>query len=592
MLNQLPNEIVIHVLLYLSKSDLLECITVTRSVFGLVIPILYRHVSSTDPSRVSPGVRYLCSNPAVAQYVHSLHLRVERGCQDVEKLPLLPHVLTNLRELHINADYELTAVNTNTAPECQRTLQCLTVRERGISFAAGLLQSGTFTSLTCLHISFLQKFWPGENVILTSSGQPSQGMMDMGRKFIPCLLHVPELTVLNVSYPKFDLNDMEQLHINSPNLTELTLINGCFPANMARLTTANSDARPVTKLKLLHLTLRPDSRKMSRQNKLEFTLTRWLMFIGRKYPQLKGLTMEITDGDGNEQNLAECIQRNIFRAAKDQMQQIISKLDGVEKIETQLFPFTQANVELCNKHQLQMVKLFDYEIDIETQMRNLHNSKQKESIHSVSLAANSVDDHADVDLLHHVFTKYQMDHITKIDIKSVLVDSLSGFSYKFSLHLLRYVPSLEVLAINNLQITDRKVLVLEANRLKSLHIYRFYIFQNWKASNRYLQAVLHASPLLETFSTTLKIDYRSNRQYHFLLDMTGNKHLKSVCLAYFDQDTCLLLEHDPKRTEKYWKTLTTSIPKPSHFSTYSFIDLRWNDTTRVDAYPVPPPGYH
>ncbi|KAL9537942.1 hypothetical protein MBANPS3_011333 [Mucor bainieri] len=74
--------------------------------------------------------------------------------------------------------------------------------------------------------------------------------------------------------------------------------------------------------------------------------------------------------------------------------------------------------------------------------------------------------------------------------------------------------------------------------------------------------------------------------------MTGNKHLKSVCLAYFNQDTCLLLENDPKRTEKYWKTLTTSIPKPSRASTYSLIDLRWNDTTRVDAYPVPPPGYH
>ncbi|KAL9557389.1 hypothetical protein MBANPS3_001413 [Mucor bainieri] len=594
MLNQLPNEIIMHVLSYLSKSDLLACLTVNQSLYQLVVPILYINVHSSDISRISQGLQFFCSNPAIAKYVRSVKLRVEKECDNVEKLSLIPNIFTNLRELHVNADYKL-AASTQIEPECQYTLQALSIRERGVSFAAGLLESGTFTSLTHLRISFLQNFWDGNSVIVNLLERPQQAMIEMGKKLIQCFVHLPVLTALNISHAKFDLADIERLHSELPGLRELTLINTCFPSNSTTSTTAKEpDIRPAVNLSSFHLTLRParpDIGKVAMQRETQRNLTEWLVYIEHKYTRLKALTMEITDSDGNEFDLVKTMRFDAYNAVKNQMQRVVRKLDGIEKIETQLFPFNESNMNLCSKYALQAVKLFDYDLDIETQMRNLHDSKQHESIHSLSVAFYNPDYYHNIDTMRQTFRLYHFNGITNINIKSVLGSELCGLEYRLLLHLLQYVPSLEMLKVWSIHVTDKKIPNLAKNRLKCLEIFRFHVAQNWKASNKYLQTLLQASPLLETFSTTLKIGYRE-RQYRFVLDLTGNKHLKTVCLEYFDQDTCLLLEHDPKRTKKYWKTLTTSIEKPAHVNRYSLIDLRWNDSTKVDAYSVPPPGYH
>ncbi|KAL9558555.1 hypothetical protein MBANPS3_000845 [Mucor bainieri] len=520
-----------------------------------------------------------------------MKLRIEKGCDAADdKLLLIPHVLPNLRELHVNAYYEL-PTTTQVEPKCQHTLQCLSIRERGVSYAANLLKSGTFKSLTYLRISFLQDFWMRISDTFSFSRPTHQEKIGAGHKIIACLVHLPVLTVLNISHAELSLSDMEQLHSNLPELTELVLVNACFPMDTIESAANDSNVRPSVKLKSFHLTLSLGADTKERD--LGYTLTEWCSYIECKYSKITALTLETRHSNGSHERR---FQSNIYTAAKNQLQRVISKLDGVEKIETRLFPFTESNVELCNKHNLQAVELFDFDIDIETQMKNLHSSKQKKHISSVSLALYNTRDYNNMDTLGHVFIRYSFDQITKIDIQSLLSPRfwdprLSGLEYRLSLHLLQFMPSLEDLKIRNINVIGSDTPTLPPNRLKSLNIFRFFLFRNCRASNQYLEAILQASPVLETFNTTLKFGFR-NHTVRFIVDLTGNKQLKSVRLEYFRTYTCLLLEHDPSRTEKYWKTLTTSIEKPANLNEYSLIDLRWNNTTSVDAYPVPPQGYN
>ncbi|KAL9555922.1 hypothetical protein MBANPS3_002140 [Mucor bainieri] len=589
MFSQVPTEIAVLILSHLPKDDLLECLTVSQSLYQLVLPILYRHVCSTDVSRISQGLQLLCSNPTIAQHVHHLELSIERGFEDVDKLRQIPRMCSNLHQLHLKIDHDLSS-NIKFETACQHTLQHLSIKERGGSYIPELLQSAIFTSLTSLHVGFLQAFWLPGRVLQESpvTGKPAQAMIDLSRKIIPCLLNAPALTTLNISYAKFDLKDMEDLHSNLPNLRELTLINACFPITNTRSTASESIVIPLIKFKSFHLVLKSGFRRPTRRAEIEHSLQEWLTYIERKYTKLTAFKMEMMYGFGYEIGLLAAIRRDVYIAAKNQMQRLVFKLHHLQHIEAELFPFTKSNVDLCSNHNLQAVGLFDNDTKIEEQMKNLQNSKQKKSIRSVSMALFNPESYDDDTALQRLFAKYPWDQLTKLDIKSYSGATPFGSECKLSLYLLQYMPSLEVLKVCYIVVVEENIPGLPPNRLKSLDIFHFVLFSDhWRASNRYLQAILQASPLLETFST--KLEFETTYQQHpFVMDFTGNKQLRSVHLNYYSNEAWLLLEHDSKRTEKYWKTLTTSIKNPKHVEEYSLIDLRWNNETKVVVYAIPP----
>ncbi|KAL9549388.1 hypothetical protein MBANPS3_005230 [Mucor bainieri] len=576
MLDKIPAEITTEILSYLLTPDLLQCMLVCRSLTPLAQTVMVSNVSLYFTRNIYDSLKFFRVNYLMAQQVHHADLRIEGDFRDYKLLQSIPSIFPNLRSLQMYSRlqyYEIADITITS--KCQRSLKELTVRGYGAAYAVKMLQAATFGALQSINVSFHNSHYnPTQIERLRAMHEP-----DVSKMFIKCLKNTPNLRQLNIKNATLYVCDVEELHNAVPGLQELTVATKGVPFAEQKLT-IGSHIQPLIKLKTLRLVIVPNEHEL---DQLDESVIRWLEYVHHKYIGLTKLRLELMDPHEHEIHL----DRHAFSKTLQSMsimKRIVRKLENMERIDSQFFPFTRENVAMCKGFQLQGAKLWDIHVSIEQQLKNLHASTQADSITALHLVLSKDDHYTRPNAFKRLLVDYKMKHLKKLDIKIELEQHMS-LPYILPVFLLRYVPTLESFSLDYMEIDDEILPPFkDQNGLKHFEVNLFRARGNLEATNTFFENLFKACPLLESFDIRLSLDI-ADAYTCLILDLKKyTKHLKNIRLRYDESCTCLLFNDDPKRRGKFWETHTRQVSEP--YTIEKLIDLRFHADARlkIQAY--------
>ncbi|KAL0142952.1 hypothetical protein V8B55DRAFT_1472995 [Mucor lusitanicus] len=551
MLDKIPAEITTEILRYLLTPDLLQCMLVCRSLTPLAQAAMVNNVSLYFTPNIYAGLKFF------------------RDFRDHKLLQSIPSILPNLRSLRLYSRlqyYDIADITITS--KCKRTLKELSLRGYGAAYAVKMLQTATFRALRSINVSFHNSHaHPSPLDMLRSMQEPN-----ISKMFIKCLKNIPNLKQLSIKNATLYVCDVEDLHNIAPGLQELTVATKGVPFSEQKLT-VGSHIQPLIKLKTLNLAIVPNERDV---DELDESVIKWLEYVHHKYIGLTNLRLEIMDPHDSEIHLDRFAFSKTLQSM-NMMKRIVRKLENMERIDSQFFPFTRENVALCKGFQLQGVKLWDMH-----QLKNLHASKQADSIKALHLVLSKDDHYTRPNAFKRLLLDYKMKHLKKLDIKIELEQYMS-LPYVLPAYLLRYVPTLESFSLDYMEIGDD---VLPSFQVESgLRHFKVNLFRargDLEATNTFFENLFKACPLLESFDIRLSLDIADTFTCLILDLKKYTKHLKDIRLRYDENSTCLLFNDDPKRRGKFWETHTRQVREP--FTVEKLIDLRCHGDAKLKIH--------
>ncbi|KAK4513588.1 uncharacterized protein ATC70_005592 [Mucor velutinosus] len=576
MLDKIPAEITSEIFSYLLTPDLLQCMLVCRSLTSLAQSVMVNNVSLYFTSNIYAGLDFFRVNYLMAQQVHYADLRIERDFRDLKLLQMIPSILPNLHSLRLYSRlqyYDISGITVTS--KCQRTLKEISMHGYGAAYAVKMLQETTFRALQSIRVSFHNSHAnPSTLHRLRSMHEP-----DVNKMFIKCLKNAPNLKQLDIKNATLYVCDVEDMHNYAPGLQELTVATKGVPFAEQKLT-IGSHIKPLIKLKTLNLAIVLNDHEVDELNE---NVIKWLEYVHHKYIGLTNLRLEIMDPHESEIHLDRFGFSKTLQSM-NMMKRIVQKLENMERIESQFFPFTRENVALCNGFQLQAAKLWDMHVSIEQQLKNLHASKQADTIKALHLVLSKDDHYTRPNAFKRLLADYKMKHLRRLDIKIELEQHMS-LPYALPVYILRYVPALESFSLDYMEINDEVLSLFKVQSgLKHFEVNLFRARGNLEATNAFFENLFKACPLLESFDVRFSLKVADTFTCLILDLKKYTKHLKNIHLRYDEDSTCLLFNDDPKRRGKFWETHTRQVREP--FTIEKLIDLRCHDDARlkIQAY--------
>ncbi|KAI9267283.1 hypothetical protein EDC94DRAFT_602808 [Helicostylum pulchrum] len=507
-MDRLPVEQFVSIVLLLTKSERARQTLVCKKWYSIIRDhCLYNELKINSIDRFNRAIETIDNNPHLGQQVKTL--AVDNCRLDAYYILLLPRYFPNLQELEWSEEdksweeRQLKRRAITSLPSTQfyqrelqkwKKIQFIRVTLERLPFVTLILKSSILTSLTKLSVSFQRLHLDQHYGVATM-----QRVIPIVKELIKHLQYVPALKYLHFEKPVLGLNDMENIHINLPNLRELQLNFVCmsFDCNARTFPFKNiTCGDPATGVEKIDFTFYVNSfstlHTLQRSKK---TLTNWLTYISSKYTKLQDMVLELSNYDGVP----------VINDFKKPIIQIIRNTSALSYYSGQLYPITPEIMEAIDSSQGKVKEMYmfaDKNEEMETQVDYISNSTQAKTLSVLTLYAWDLDiNESTTSPLSVVLTKLSLEFL---NLGHLHLDFI--VHYNNIVEILKILPSLETLTLHAIKIGKEDTIGL--NVISKCNIKCLDIEINCDASvemdrvNHVLMFLLQSCPTLEEFRVT------------------------------------------------------------------------------------------
>ena len=401
-MERLPLETLIKIASYIPFRDRLNLALTNKTLYKLIsehtlnnnFTYAPKYYESTAPNTIIP---LLADNPKYAAQVKSvtLTLPAEDYASLLSVLPYIP----SIEDLALFVSSDPRDLFTNGYTPKNNCLQTLHTLQGG--------KDSMFQFDAWKNLKILQEIhYNGLSTLLLSSGVMPQlrkinvSFMNTADRWLELCKHLgnaPGLECLELHNCNLQLNTLEIVHQNAPNLKELYVdpIDIRDTEDTASIL-EKALAHPAEKLVKFRIDL-----KLVHQDKPRYILTQpWMMYTSRKYPNLKELYM-----------LGDIENATLPYYYVPAMANMLSNLKNLEVHDVNICCLTPQILEAMDKSGMQLKILGIYRssktMPVNEQTGNLSKSKQKDSITTLSIGIVEFDSDLSARILLEKLNKFE-----------------------------------------------------------------------------------------------------------------------------------------------------------------------------------------
>lgn len=479
----IPVEVLIRIFTLINEPrQYLQCACVCRQWYIIITKMfLYKSLNFYTANTVCKSMDFFNKKRKFAELVEEVNVN---NCElDLYSILSMPTQIPNLRILRWTETFRsledrcITDISMEDLPPKQvyskqlriwKNLQKVAVNVERLPLVLMMLQSTTYTNLTCLDIGFDRL-----SVDNCFDVRTMLKVQPYVKSIINNIKNTPVLKRLRLSDSVLGLEDMEVLHAGAPNLESLHLENVAVTTLLIHsfIVTANGiyypDDIPVTitpanNLKQLNITFFNTTDVLSLHNLdgiMKDVLLEWLFYIGFKYDNVTDMSLK---------GHTYCNRVPMF---EEPLIKIINKLAGAKSYDAFYNNLTKGTVDAFNENkntslEKLIIRSSKHTEEIEMQIYELRESRHLKTIQHLTIDAPNLDIFSTPSW---TITTYGL---TKLNALSLLHLSCN-MHYQAIVLLLGTLPNLKTLMLDPLAINMGEVTpILPAvkSNLRNLYI--------------------------------------------------------------------------------------------------------------------------